>query len=334
MVEYESTSDTDLLLAGDDNNALTKLRAYLNNNSNRSRFNLRPLAHARVVRERNLSGYIAHLSTLRESRWVSEAKAPYFGDEVIAHRALGNIWDDYQFDQPTTTLLDGGKFKEMVYDLKETQHREPCSKCQSLGQIKCRECFGFGDYACEKCQQGRIECCQFTLCRRCRGEGSYLCDKCMGRIRVICSTCLTRGYIPCPDCAGFRFVLVWTKLHIRWENHESIITLNGGNSNILPISVLKNSSEKSVCFQFDDKWNTTQTINNIFDTCWGLSHELQANICKSFQTQHHDKSGRIIRLFCMIEWLHIKQIDYTFGQKQGNIHFVKDSCDNFIHFCT
>ncbi|CAF0877619.1 unnamed protein product [Rotaria sordida] len=128
MSEEKPILAKNVLLSKPDSNPLTKLRTHLNSETCSCCFNLRPLDRAQIVNEREMSGYAAQLWTLKESRWTSEARAPYHGDEFLPQRPLGNIWNDYQVDRPTKTILDKEGSQEVVRDLKETQRREPCSK--------------------------------------------------------------------------------------------------------------------------------------------------------------------------------------------------------------
>ena len=108
MSEELRASSNNGLSPASDPNSIGKLRTYLKKKSCSFCFDLRPLARARIVREREMSGYSAHLWTLNESRWTSQIKAPYYGDESSPERPIGNIWEDYHFDRPTKTLLDKG----------------------------------------------------------------------------------------------------------------------------------------------------------------------------------------------------------------------------------
>lgn len=326
------TSDTDRLLSAEDSNAITKLRTYLSKKSFSFSFDLRPLARARVVNERGLTDYVAHLWTLKETRWTSDAKVPYYGDELLFHHTLGNIWDDYDIDRPTKTVLNQEETQEVVHDLIQSRRREPCSKCQSLGKMKCLTCSGFGAYDCKICYRGAISCCQMENCWRCKGKGSYMCSECLGYGKINCPKCVGQGSIPCSDCAGLRFIVTWKKLHIKWENQESTITQDRTNSSILPASILKKSLDKVICFEFDDNWQSTQSIDNVLHTCDWLPQDLRANICKIYQKKHNDKSERIIRLRCIIECLHIKEIDYMFNRRPGNTISVNSFSNYLIYF--
>ncbi|CAF5014239.1 unnamed protein product, partial [Rotaria sp. Silwood1] len=119
-----AASSNDELSAAREMNILIKLRTYLDNKPCSCCYDLRPLARARIVNEREVLGYAAHLWTLNESRWTTEAKVPCYGDEPVNQQPLGNIWNDYHFDRPTKTLLDNKKPEEVVRDLKENQRRE------------------------------------------------------------------------------------------------------------------------------------------------------------------------------------------------------------------
>ncbi len=330
--EIKPASSNDGLLATRDSDALTKLRIYLNNESCSSCFDLRPLTSARIINERDRSGYVARLWTLNESRWTSEVKAPCYGDEPLPQRPLGNIWSDYQVDRPTKTILDKGS-QAIVHDLKETQHRERCSTCECLGEIKCSKCLGFGSLYCVKCQrEGVVECCQNNNCPKCNGQGFQMCVECSGKVKIDCPTCHTRGRIPCPDCKGLRFILNWTQLHVKWENHESSVIRDSGNSSILPASEIDRSSGKVTCFVMDDIWSSTQLIDSVNYGGLELPGGLLININQEYQKEHCNKAGRIIRLRYIIQRLHMREIDYVLDKKSGNTITQKDVPNHLTYF--
>ncbi|CAF1379072.1 unnamed protein product [Rotaria sp. Silwood1] len=105
-------------------NSLLKLQAHLNSKTCSCCFNLHPLTTARIVNERAMSGYVANLWTLGESRWTSEVSAPFYGDEPIPNNPVGDIWHNYSFERPNQTMLDNTQSRQLVRDLKETQRRE------------------------------------------------------------------------------------------------------------------------------------------------------------------------------------------------------------------
>ncbi|CAF0983430.1 unnamed protein product [Rotaria sordida] len=87
-------------------NSLLKLQAHLDSKTCSCCFNLHPLTTARIVNERAMSGYVANLWTLGESRWTSEVSAPFYGDEPILNNPVGDIWHNYPLDRPNQTMLD------------------------------------------------------------------------------------------------------------------------------------------------------------------------------------------------------------------------------------
>ena len=115
-----------------------------------------------------------------------------------------------------------------------------------------------------------------------------------------------------------------TQLHVKWENHHSPITQDPGNSSILPASEIEKASGKVTCLEFDDVWSSsTQSIDNVLNLYAGLPADLRSKIREKYQKEHCDKSGNTIRLRCVIEQLHMKEIDYALDQTSGNITSLK-----------
>jgi hypothetical protein len=290
-------SANDNLSSTPDSIALTKLEKHLNSKSCNRCFDLRPLAHAQVVSVREISAYAAYLSTLGERRWLSEDSSPFHGNEPLPNDPVRNIWKDYHFDRPTKTLLDIGASEHVVRDLQETQHQEQCSKCEATGKIQCVKCDG----------QGTKE-------------------------KHDCWVCHAKKRVQCPTCLGCRFLVVWNRLHVKWYNHRSSITHILDANTILPTSNIVKASGKVICYEFDDVWSSsTQSIDNVLGNCVDLPHHFQIEISQQYQAKHYMRSDKILRLSCIIQRLHIKEIDYTLDATSGNTILIKILLHSLTH---
>ena len=88
------------------------------------------LSHAHNPRVRDTMIYRADLRTLMEERWESKRSRPYDGTTVSPARPIGNIWQDYHFGLPRTTVLKQTDLS-ISRDLHETRQKERCPKCSA-----------------------------------------------------------------------------------------------------------------------------------------------------------------------------------------------------------
>jgi hypothetical protein len=58
-----------------------------------------------------MSGYVVRLWMLIKDRSTDLGSAPYYGDESLPDNSVGDIWNDYQFNPPTETVLPNQKEK-------------------------------------------------------------------------------------------------------------------------------------------------------------------------------------------------------------------------------
>jgi hypothetical protein len=240
----------------------------------------------------------------------------------------GNIWQDYQFKPPGETILLNQGELESVRDLNETQRKERCKKCDCLGHIDCPKCKRHGHLKCTECEQtGKIECCTTETCRNCAGRGSFVCEKCAGHGRYDCPECCSHGQVRCPQCKGHKFVVVWTRLHVKWYNVNSIIAHQPDAGCILPSSEIKNASGKVTCLVYDSPWSpSVNSIADVFNTCVDLPDVFRNKVYTEYRIEHCTKRGKMLRLQCDVKRLKIKEFEYQLNNIPSKRIFMEIIC--------
>jgi hypothetical protein len=103
------------------------------------KFRLKSLARDVTINEKWI--YSAYICTLAEQRWPTRKSVVYNGNEICPNNPVGDIWQDYEFDSPKTTVLDVPALC-ISKDLKQTRCQEECPHCQNNQQTQCSHCKG------------------------------------------------------------------------------------------------------------------------------------------------------------------------------------------------
>ena len=99
--------------------------------------------HARNINIDKHRIYIVDLQTLVEQRRCKTKCLPYDSKEDCPDSPIGDIWQDYQFDAPTTTVLRTPELS-VCKDLEKTRRREECIHDADDELNQCRLCRGRG----------------------------------------------------------------------------------------------------------------------------------------------------------------------------------------------
>jgi hypothetical protein len=135
-------SSTDHGLSENCQEALRQLEEHVHQNHSKAccgKIRLIPHARNAVIKEQYI--YSASLCTLVEQRWSTKRSLPDTGNEPCPDKPVGDIWEDYQFDAPKTTVLNPPELS-IRQDLDQTRRREECVQCQTNKQNPCPECKG------------------------------------------------------------------------------------------------------------------------------------------------------------------------------------------------
>lgn len=319
MDESTSLLKTNISSTINDSIAVLKLQKHLKEKQCGCCFNVQPLINAEMIHTREMSGYISYLWTLIEDRWTTEDYAPYYGDEPLLNNPLGDIWNDYQFTAPTETIIPNQKTIKKYQDIKDTQEKRRCWKCECHGHIQCPTCEGYGHVKCMQCkEESQIKCCTKETCIKCSGKGSYLCDTCKGHGKYDCDKCLSHGKIECPTCKGQCFVVVWSIIHVKWYNIKSSITHKPDIQCILPSSEIERAPDKVTCLVHDSPWSSTMdSIDTVLDRCVGLPQDFRNKINQTYRNEHCGESGKILQIHCVVQRLKIKEFEYKLDHIEG-----------------
>ena len=80
--------------------------------------------------------FLAHVWMLTEERWITKRSGPCDDKLPCPNPSVGDIWEDYQFDLPSTETIMNSREKSISRDLDHTR-RHVCAQCQKDEQKSC-----------------------------------------------------------------------------------------------------------------------------------------------------------------------------------------------------
>ncbi|CAM2723741.1 unnamed protein product [Rotaria socialis] len=271
------------------------------------------------------AAYRCQMKTLMESRdldWTkkaaswqhetvlfSETLGRAFEDTKRPGRPVGDIWDDYTFDLPSS---DSKSTDERP--LPECSYLTRCSDCRGKGLVQCQnyECKGSGKITCTRCYgEGKVRTIDYIEYCNC-SSGKINCPDCKGGGKIHCSNC--KGY------GGFRHSVT---LRVKW--HTCITTLYYQNS-FLPEKRMEKAQRVLYWANTQLPWSQNSSIDNfLLSLREDEAHEninLKANLTKQYREKHMKPtsrgSERMRRLICTIERLDFEEVHYTLDEKYVN----------------
>ncbi len=144
---------------------------------------------------------------------LNHDKFPYMDTFKYISKSNDHLTNDYSKDYDyELTDTDGGDGScescggSGNFPCEECDNgRVECWNCDGNGDVNCSDCDGDGDVSCGECDgEGNITCgiCDGKGCEACDDKGAVACDACSGEGKVACDSCNSEGRVECDDCSG------------------------------------------------------------------------------------------------------------------------------------